>query len=277
MSAVWASGGSVAQFAAIRSVGFEPVGQVTASAVHHLGGWGQDFIACEDLPFDPVSSTDAELQRQTPWERETAASRAEVRYEIRRTAMDLLAARCAKLGGDGVIGVTLTVRPFPEEPRLSEVVALGTAVRAGGGIRPPCPFLSHLSGQDFAKLLGAGWVPVDLVLGVAITSRHRTGDREMDRHDSPIARMAGPLFSRESPRFTSLILSTRRQARERFLHDSERAGGDGAVLADESVLLTERECVRRGKHLLVEAVFVGTSVTRFSTRARAGALTIMRL
>ena len=39
-------------------------------------------------------------------------------------------------------------------------------------IRPAAPFTSHVSGQEFAVLLPAGWVPAALVFGISLGSRH---------------------------------------------------------------------------------------------------------
>jgi len=77
---------------------------------------------------------------------------------------------CAELGGDGVVGVRLRVMPFHEIGL--EFFAIGTAVRADGAARPRVPFTSDLSGQDFAKLLRAGWVPTGLVQGVGAMAQH---------------------------------------------------------------------------------------------------------
>ena len=40
-SVTWSSAQSTGEFAALRAVGFEPVGQVMGSAVHHVGRSGR--------------------------------------------------------------------------------------------------------------------------------------------------------------------------------------------------------------------------------------------
>ena len=65
-----------------------------------------------------------------------------------------MSAECAALGGHGVVGVSLDIGPSAGG---LEFKALGTAVRAPGAIYPKSPFTSHLSGQDFAKLIITGW------------------------------------------------------------------------------------------------------------------------
>src|ERR1019366_9571444 len=77
----------------------------------------------------------------------------------------------AEVGGQGTLGGSLTIGSFPAGGL--EFKAIGPAVRAqGGGVVPPTPFTSDLSGQDFAKLMMAGWVPVGLALGISVGSRH---------------------------------------------------------------------------------------------------------
>ncbi|WP_242553756.1 heavy metal-binding domain-containing protein, partial [Streptomyces beijiangensis] len=91
-------------------------------------------------------------------------------YAARRLALTRAVAECRALGGDGIVGVKLRIGEFPAGGL--EFTALGTAVRAHSRIRPRQPFTSHLSGQDFAKLIHAGWVPTGLAFGIAVASRH---------------------------------------------------------------------------------------------------------
>src|ERR1700744_4473224 len=97
-----------------------------------------------------------------------------------------MTAECEELGGHGVVGVRLTIGPFPAGGL--EFKAIGTAIRAPGA--PPVsqwrghkpgkesatkrrqPFTSDLTGQDFAKRIMKGWVPAGLALGISIGSRH---------------------------------------------------------------------------------------------------------
>ena len=51
-------------------------------------------------------------------------------YEARRTAISRMTAECEALGGHGVVGVRLTIGPFPAGGL--EFKAIGTAIRAPG-------------------------------------------------------------------------------------------------------------------------------------------------
>src|SRR4029077_17263063 len=72
-------------------------------------------------------------------------------YEARRRALGRMSEECAELGGDGVVGVLLTIGQFPAGGL--EFKAIGTAVRAQGGTAgvgaggPREPFTSDLPGQ----------------------------------------------------------------------------------------------------------------------------------
>jgi hypothetical protein len=90
----------------------------------------------------------------------------------RRSALDRMTAECSALGGDGVLAAQLTVAPFVAQPNCLEFKVIGTAVRAAGTVRAPQPFTCHLDGRGFAKLVTAGWVPVELLYGMSIGVRH---------------------------------------------------------------------------------------------------------
>jgi uncharacterized protein YbjQ (UPF0145 family) len=191
----------------------------------------------------------------------------------RHTAVGRMITECAGLGGHGVVGVRLSRESLPiGGPQFT---ALGTAVRAPGAAhRLPVPFTCEVSGQDFAKLIMAGWVPAGLALGISIGSRH--DDRETGRQarwGSGNAEVAG---------WTELVTQSRHDARRQLENDVQRLGAEGVVIATMQMRVRERDCpesVGRHDHI-VEATLTGTAVARFS---RAGqphdspALAIMRV
>ena len=172
-----------------------------------------------------------------------------------------MTAQCAALGGHGVVGVRLSRGSFALGG--TEFIAIGTAVRAPGAADgPPVPFTSDLSGQDFAKLITAGWVPAGLALGISIGSRH---------DDLPTARQTRwTSGNAEVAGWTYLVNSSRHDAREQLELDVRRLGAEGVVIAGLSMQVRQQDCpaaVGRRDHV-VEATLVGTAITRF---ARAGA------
>jgi uncharacterized protein YbjQ (UPF0145 family) len=278
-SGTWGSSLTSGEFAAIRSVGFEPVGQVFGAAVFGVA-YG-DGYSC---PRTSASSRDAAGAAPSGQFQETDGQGAErddhgplgplVRAmdQARRTAVERMTAQCVELGGDGVVGLRVSRGSFLLGGQ--EFMALGTAVRARGaedvgarGARDraaseeSAPFTSDLSGQDFAKLIMAGWVPVGIVLGVAIGARH--DDWQTTRQTR---RWSG---NREVAGWTDVVNESRREARGRLDRDVQRLGAEGAVVASMQLRVSVRDCPAqpgRRDHI-VEASILGTAVARF-TQAR---------
>lgn len=268
----WSSALSVDEFAAIRSTGFEPVGQVMGSSVYRTSAYSMwaDCGARGGFLFgggtaETITTADGD---------NGYVGYVHGRYEMRHLAMSRMADECRALGGAGVVATRLTIHRFEGDANMTEYRAIGTAVAAPGVAPPPRPFLSHVTGQEFAQLFLAGWIPVDLVLGIAVGVRH----------DDYATRTSTGWFSgnQEVPGWTDLLMRTRRAARTRFHHDAARAGGDGLLVATTDLSLWERECRSSDKQTdrLAEAMFLGTSVAGFTptgTHRPPAPLTIMPL
>ena len=248
----WGSSLTCGEFAAVRSVGFEPVGQVFGAAVYAAGSARGSSCPAGEASFGPL---------------------VQAMYQARHTAIDRMTVECAELGGHGVVGVRLSRGSFPLGGL--EFRAIGTAIRAPGAPHGhQVPFTSDLSGQDFAKLIMKGWVPAGLVLGISIGSRHDdwTTSRQT-RWGSGNAEVAG---------WTELVNESRRDSRHRLESDVKRLGADGVVIAAMEMRVRERDCpvtVGRRDHI-VEATLVGTAIARISPAGKrhAGpALAVMSL
>jgi uncharacterized protein YbjQ (UPF0145 family) len=275
-SGTWGSALSSEEFTAIRSVGFEAVGQVLGAAVYNLGftggyncpgpwgaGYGYGNVALSART--QVSSRNYAYGAFGPL--------VKTMYEARRTAIKRMVEECTVLGGHGVVGVRLTIGAFPSGGL--EFKAIGTGVRAPGA--PPLrrPFTSDLTGQEFAKLLMKGWVPAGLVLGISIGSRHDDWTtRAQTRWGAGNSEVIG---------YTELVNDTRHDARQELAKDVHRLGAEGVVIADMDLRVSERECpVSEGnRDHIVEATTIGTAITRFSRTAETHdhhpALAIMSL
>ena len=234
---MWGSSLTTGEFAAIRSAGFEPVGQVFGAAVYAAGS--ASVSSCGG-PFGPL---------------------VQAMYQARHTALDRMTTECAQLGGHGVVGVRLSRGSFPLGGL--EFTAIGTAVRAPGaadGRREP--FTSDLSGQDFAKLIMTGWVPAGLALGISIGSRH--DDRTTVRQ----ARWGSG--NAEVEAWTELVMQSRRDARRQLESDVKRLGAEGVVIAGMALRVSQRDCpvtVGRRDHI-AEATLIGTAIVGFSATGR---------
>jgi hypothetical protein len=119
------------------------------------------------------------------------------------------------------------------------------------------PFTSDLSGQDFAKLLRAGWLPVALVLGVGAVLRH---------DDWVTYRQSTSWMNQEMTGHTELVTAVRAQARDGLTTDAARHGGSTVVLRDTSLRLYEVQCRQYGtgnseaRDHVAEATMFGTAI-----------------
>ncbi len=260
-SGTWGSALSADEFTAIKSVGFDPAGQVLGAAVYNIGytggyacpAWGTGYGVGRYSPFagpyNTVTATSGSgsLGSYAPMVRTL--------YQARRTAIARMTAECEALGGHGVVGVRLTIGPFPAGGL--EFKAIGTAVRAPGAVRPKEPFTSDLSGQDFAKLILAGWVPAGLVLGISIGARH-------DDYVT-VTQTRWGAGNTEVQGFTDLVNATRHDARTQLQRDVARHGAEGVVLQRMDIRVGEHECsAQEGRRdHVVEATIIGTAIANF--------------
>jgi uncharacterized protein YbjQ (UPF0145 family) len=259
-SGTWGSALTADEFAAVRSAGFEPVGQVFGASVYNAGSasgyscpgiWGSRGDGLPPRATTQVSGRGG-LGSFGPL--------VQAMYQARRNAIDRMTTECTELGGHGVVGVRLSRGSFPlGGPQFK---AIGTAVRAPAAmLGPRVPFTCDLSGQDFAKLIMKGWVPAGLVLGISIGSRH--DDRKTARQTRWGSGNA------EVASWTELVNESRHDARRELESDVKRLGADGVVIAAMEMRVRERDCpVQVGRHdHIVEATLIGTAIARFS---RAG-------
>jgi uncharacterized protein YbjQ (UPF0145 family) len=271
-SGTWGSALSTDEFAAIRGVGFEPVGQVLGACVYNIGyaggytcpgGWSSGV-------FGGVVTAATQVSGQGGWG--TFGPLTQAMYDARRKAIGRMTAECAGLGGHGIVGVSLSFGPFPLGGL--EFRAIGTAVRGMRAPAPPQPFSSDLSGQDFAKLIRAGWVPVGLALGISIGARH----------DDWLAR--GPALwgagNTEVAGYTELVNMARHDARVQLEADVSQMGADGVVVSTYDLRVRARECPVResSRDHIAEVTIVGTATTQFSSPAVAappGSLAVLSL
>jgi len=277
-SGTWGSALTADEFTAIKSAGFEPVGQVLGAAVYNVGytggygcpayggGYGLGRLGVYGaMPYQSVTATSGGGNAGS------YAPLVRTMYAARRQAIGRMTAECQELGGHGVVGVRLSIGSFPAGGM--EFKAIGTAVRAPGGVRLREPFTSDLSGQDFAKLILAGWAAVALVLGISVGARHDDWITiNQTRWGSGNTEVAG---------YTELINETRHDARHQLERDVVRHGADGVVLQRMDIRVSEHECpLQDGRRdHVVEATIIGTAIAHFGERrAKTGPpLAIMSL
>lgn len=257
----WSFAGPVEEFAATTSAGFDPAGQVFGTTVDYalLGppGFGRCCVPNGRTSADPHNPLLAKL---------TAA---------RVRAFDRAVQECRALHADGIVGMRLrTATSFSD---TTEFTFEGTAVRARSRTRPEKPFTTHVSAQDLARLLRAGWMPFALVFGTAIAACHFDGTMFRETQ-----RSVGTAGNREVAGYTRIVNDARRQARK-VLEDAVRdRGGAGTVVHETTLRFSERECPKFDQRFdyLAEATILGSAVIPFERSAPSeerAPLTIMRL
>lgn len=268
-SGTWGSALSTAEFTAIRSVGFMPVGQSFGAAVFsikNVGSYGcATYRSRPERPSERFASSSQNRQRAArtvvSGSRGANAFRpfrplVQALYKARRTAIDRMVAECDALGAHGVVGVRLDVEPFPGGGL--EFRALGTAIKAPGGPPIQPPFTCELSGQEFTKLLLSGWMPVAIVLGISVGVRHDD--------DRTAAESTGRTWwNTEVSGHTELLNQTRRDAADQLRRDVLKHHASGVVTREMELRVEEYECMglEGAKDHMAEATIVGTAITRF--------------
>jgi uncharacterized protein YbjQ (UPF0145 family) len=141
-------------------------------------------------------------------------------------AADQMREECARVGGNGVIGVDVDLRVTSSHVDVS---LSGTAVRrsrpegptrSGGSGEVGFEFLSDLSARDFVLLTRSGWWPLGLVSGASFVAAPRRSARQWASQQTQNV---------ELPNLTNALY----QAREGAMDRMQQAG---AVLQAEGVV-----------------------------------------
>ncbi len=192
---------SVDEFLLVKQAGFEPVGLVLGSSIYHIGF------------------------QQAMWNQSQEMTvLTQAMYHARDLAMTRMEEEADQLGADGIVGVRLDIGRYDWGADLAEFIAVGTAVKHRGGElhRAPNgrPFTSDLSGQDFAKLLRAGYRPVGLVMGNCVYHVARQG---------MLASLKQVGRNLEMPNFTQALYEARELAMERMQTEADQLQAGGIV------------------------------------------------
>jgi uncharacterized protein YbjQ (UPF0145 family) len=219
---------SVPAAVGIETAGFTPIGEVMGCTVQNVS------------PLLGIGGTMGSLSM------EPYAASLRQGYD---TALDRLKQEAVAIGADGVVGITFTTTNVTDSAR--EYVALGTAVRAETTQRPGRLFTTELAGQDAAKLLMSGWVPVAVAIGIAVLAEYAYNTQQQ------LAGMWTTNFEVES--YTRLITRVRSTARGALAGKIKKAGADGAIVSQLGL-----DTWRLGEvAVAARSILIGTAVTRF--------------
>lgn len=254
--------------AGLQMAGFDMVGEVLGTTVMQIGWSGYGGCGWQTGVggglFGPVG-----VSSQSPW-----SGYAPYVQAVRRgrdTALNRLLQEAAALGADGVVGVRFTDERMDATKR--EFMALGTAVRSRGRQRPAAPFTTELGGQDVAKLLAAGWVPVGMAYGISVAVRH---DDWRTRAQAGVFPFSGNI---EVSGYTELFTHTRAEARRDFTTRAARLGADAALLSGLWSRMWPVEIGENHTDHVAECVITGTAIASFrpGKPATTSSLTILPL
>ncbi|MGH7721821.1 MAG: heavy metal-binding domain-containing protein [Candidatus Dormibacteria bacterium] len=258
--AAWTSDLSVGELSAIGHAGFEPVGMVMGSSVVRIAAqWGYSTIfggsgagPGQSYPcphsYGMYYARGGEHRYGYNWEH-TAYEAGVV--GARDAALARMTEEARDLNAHGVVGVRLIRRHLEGVGNTMEFTVIGTAIRRSGGPELAAPFMSHLDGVSFSKLLHGGYVPVALVIGI--------GAVEID----PGCGTEFLLSSWNNVRIDQIsdgIEQARLLGISRIEAEVAQVDADGAVGVD----------IDFGAHdlahgsLLIELVCVGTAVRRYA-------------
>ncbi len=260
----WTSLLSAPAAAGLEVAGFDPAGEVMGSIVQRMG-WSSYYGCGARGLYGTASRTVTSVQNP----RAGFAPYAHMLESGWGTAIGRMVTEASAIGADGIVGVRLSQRNLGNNAH--EFTAIGTAVRARSRTRPRRVFSTHLHGQDVAKLVLAGWIPTDLLLGIAVGIRHDDWNTRQQRTWS-----AGNV---EVSGITELINQTRADARRAFTAHVRSAGAEGAVVASMRLNSWEIEPAEGHTDHVAESTIVGTAIAQFhrSTAPPSRSLTYLPL
>ncbi len=206
---------SVDEWLLVDDSGYEPCGLLFGVAIFHIGLVG-------------ILSGNGEVSTLS-----SALLRA------REIATERLMAEARTAGATGVVGVRLTIEQLGGKSHLARFTAIGTGVRPKSSTIPTKqasaaadqgladPFLTALSGQEFALLLRIGLLPVGLVMGVCVYHVRRLGS---------LAWMRTYFQSSEMPGYTEALYRARELAMGRIQAEALALNAEGVVGVSTSEL-----------------------------------------
>lgn len=243
--------------AALADIGLEPVGEVMGCIVMHLGwsGWGcnayNSWGGTNTYGYVPAQFSG---QGSTAYEPYVRAIYNGYEQSLRRLLLEAQA-----LGADGAVGIRWTQERV-DGVGNREFVALGTAVRARSKSRPAHLFSTDLPGEDVAKLMMSGWMPVGLSAGISVGVKH----------DDYYTRAQANSFqtgNQEVAGYTELVHGVRSDARAQFARRAARQGGDSSIVSRISLDTWANESNDHRDHL-AQCFITGTSLASFGGHER---------
>jgi uncharacterized protein YbjQ (UPF0145 family) len=248
--------------AGVQSVGLDPVGEVMGCIVQQIGwsGWGGcgvyygGGLGNYAMAAPTVTSGGGGYGGFAPY--------VDALYRGFDTAMYRMMLEAHALGADGVVGVSWSQERLLDQRGAQEFMVRGTAVRARSQVRPAHIFSTDLCGADVAKMMHAGWAPIELVWGISVAIRH-------DDYATRAAARSWSTQNIEIPGYTELVTYARADARARFEERAGRNRSDAATVSSMSLHVWEIEPGDGHRDHIAESMVVGNALVKFHQGATA--------
>ena len=163
----------------------------------------------------------------------------------------------ARAEAHGVVGVYATESYDAAGPNTLQLQLTGTAVRVTDADRLDRPFLSMLGLDDTLKLIGRGWIPSGVVVGISAEHVHGWGA-------SPL--LQGTALSNAEMEAPTLGMQAARHRAELHARQALRAArAEGLVAPDITINRSAMGCSSGGgQGMLILGRVLGTGVVRFA-------------
>ncbi|MGH9028858.1 MAG: heavy metal-binding domain-containing protein [Acidimicrobiales bacterium] len=265
---------SVAEAAALRRVGLSPVGFVMGTAVMQLvsgftgsmmggplamagGGWGGLLSPvrsrgeyAEAFPCAHGYAWGTGAAEHYGFNAENTVLAGSL-FEGYGLAFSRLQQEAVALGAHGVVGVDPVFEYLVGGAGTATFLVTGTAVVHAGSAPLETPFLTNASGQSFERLVGLGYVPAGIAVGVGVV------------YVKPNCVASGNLTAVGANRQIPAAIGVARGRARQWLAGTGHKMGEGVVHTD----WTDSRIVRYGESWNQLALGIGTAVRRFRSEA----------
>jgi uncharacterized protein YbjQ (UPF0145 family) len=241
---------SVAEFLLAREEGLRPITQVMGSCFYHVGYTG--------LFMRNIYMNSEELRTIT------------AAYDnARNLALGRMRQEAKIVGASAVIGVRLHRAEYEWGSDTIEYTAVGTAVRVEGAPPADEPALTTLSGEDFWKLLQAGYGPVGVAAGNCVFYQVGWDTTNMN------SMWSGGWANREISDLTQGVRTARHFAQRNLHSEASLLGAEGVVGVSIEQRQNEHEVEMQNEMKRTDIIFtfltLGTAIARLKhPRPQAG-------
>lgn len=235
---------SVAEFMLTRHEGLRPITQVMGSCFYHVGFSGL-------------------LMRNMYYNSSELGTISQAYDNARELALGRMKEEAQTVGASAVIGVRFKLGEYEWGSDMIEYTAIGTAVHVEDAPPAKEPALTTLSGEDFWKLLQAGYGPTGVVAGNCVFYQVGWDTANMNSF------WGGGWANREIRDLSQGIADARHIAQSRLHSAGAQMGAQGIVGVTIERKQREREVELQNETKRTDMIFtfltIGTAVARLKS------------